>query len=148
MKALYNRGTFVVTNLIAELLVAISSKGHGHGVVSDRSVDCTVLSMAADVIAKEPPQMQQELIDHVARFLGRADTLAMKDTEVKAILNEQVEVMRKNPWAMAKPVEASAPQLEQPSHPVETQQQPARAASTAWQTKIAEKPAASAHLSA
>ena len=82
-EAVFDRGIFVATNLIAELLVAISSKGHGEGVVSDKSVDNTALSLAADIIVKQSPQQQDELNEHVAQFLSRPDVLAMKNDAVK-----------------------------------------------------------------
>jgi len=57
--------------------------------------------VAADAIVNQPARMQPILIDHVAKFLGRKDVLAIKDEEAKALLMQQVEVMRKNPWAIA-----------------------------------------------
>lgn len=97
-KAIFDRGVFVATNLIAELLVAISSKGHGKGVKSDASISETTLALAADLIAKQPAEMQHDLIEHVAAFLGQPDVLAIKDEEAKRRLYEQVEQLRSNPW--------------------------------------------------
>ncbi len=96
------RGVFVVTNLLAEALLAISSKGHGKGVVSDKSVDESVISLAAELIAKQPAAQQNHLIDYMSGFLGRDDVLAMKDDEVKDLLRTQVELVKKNPWAQCK----------------------------------------------
>ena len=93
------RATFIGANIIAELLLAISSKGHGHGVKSDGSVDDTIISLASEAIAKQPVNMHEPMIDHVARFLGRRDVLAAKDDVVRKQLHEQVAAMRKNPWA-------------------------------------------------
>ena len=123
-KAIFDRGVFVATNLMAELLVAISSKGHGKGVKSDTSIDNTTLALAADLIAKQPPEMQQELIDHVSAFLGQPDVLAIKDTQAKKQLQEQVELLRKNPWCCFTENKNSL-------------QKPASAVSTpAWQSKV------------
>ncbi len=88
-------------NLVAELLLAISSKGHGEGVKSDNSVDNTIISLAAELIVKQPKAMQNYLIDHMADFLARPDVLALKDTDTSRILRQQVEAMRNNPWAQA-----------------------------------------------
>jgi hypothetical protein len=96
------RGVFVVTNLLAEALLAISSKGHGKGVVSDKSVDESVISLAAELIAKQPAAQQNHLIDYMSGFLGREDVLAKKDEEVKDLLRTQVELVKKNPWAKCK----------------------------------------------
>lgn len=103
------RAAFVAANIIAELLLAISSKGHGSGVKADHSVDSTIISLASELIAKQPVNMHEPMIDHVARFLGRRDVLASKDEEVRRQLHEQVAFMRKNPWAMhGKVVEPTA----------------------------------------
>jgi hypothetical protein len=98
-KALPLRATFVAMTFLGEVLVAISSKGHGKGVVSDKSVDKSIISLTADLIAKQPANMQNHLIDYMAGFLGREDVLAMKDTKVKDMLTHQVELMKNNPWA-------------------------------------------------
>lgn len=95
------RALFVGANLVAEVLVAMSSKGHGAGVKSDKSVNNTVISLAADLIVKQPRAMQNYLIDHMAKFLGRSDVLAVKDTQAADLLRTQVEAMRNNPWALA-----------------------------------------------
>jgi len=109
--SVFYRGVFVVANIIAELLLAISSKGHGEGVKSDKTVDNTVIALAADLIVKQPVRMQEGLINHVATFLGKPEVLAIKDQEVKTLLHSQVEAMRKNPWAMCNPVPDAVPPL-------------------------------------
>ncbi len=93
------RGVFVVTNLLAEFLLAISSKGHGKGVITDKSVNNTTIALAGELIATQPAHKHNLLIDYMAGFLGRDDVLAMKDNEVKNLLKIQVELMKKNPWA-------------------------------------------------
>ncbi len=94
------RAIFVGANLVAEVLLAISSKGHGSGVKSDTSVDDTVIALAAEAIVKQPAKMQNLLIQHTSKFLGRPDTLALKDYEVAEKLTRQVELMRQNPWVL------------------------------------------------
>jgi hypothetical protein len=95
------RAGFVGFNLIAEFLLAISSKGHGEGVVSDHSVDDSLLSLASDLIVKQPKGMQNMLIEHMGGFLGQPHILAIKDKNATELLRKQVELMRKNPWACA-----------------------------------------------
>ncbi|MDE3015617.1 MAG: hypothetical protein KGI29_01665 [Pseudomonadota bacterium] len=136
--AIKNRAWFVATNLAAEFLLAISSKGHGEGVVNDSSVDNSVIALAANLIVRQPPRMQNELVDYMAQFLGKPDVLAMRDEEVTALLRAQVEAMRKNPWAMAEDALPDQPNVVTP----------AKAGSTAWQDKIAAAPAAAPQLSA
>lgn len=98
------RRIFIGSALLAEALIAISSKGHGKGVVSDKSVDNSVISLSAELIAKQPPAKHEYLIDYMSGFLGREDVLALKDTEVKDLLRTQVELVKKNPWAQCKEV--------------------------------------------
>lgn len=119
------RALFVAANLVAEVLLAISSKGHGDGVKSDSHVDDTVVSLAADLIVKQPRKMQDFLINHMAGFLGRGDVLALGHKEATNKLRQQVEAMRSNPWALAGPVPVTSPQ---PDAPV-------------WQAKLAAKEA-------
>lgn len=95
------RAGFIGANIVAELLLAMSSKGHGHGVVSDKSVDDTVVALASELIAKQPRRLQPILTDHVADFLGRPEILAKKDKDLRDNITRQVEAMRQNPWAMA-----------------------------------------------
>ncbi|MEZ5690220.1 MAG: hypothetical protein R3D71_00960 [Rickettsiales bacterium] len=96
------RGLFVAASILAEVLVTISSKGHGKGVVGDKSVKDTAISLAGEMIAKQPPAKHEYLIDYMSGFLGRDDVLAMKDSEVKDLLRTQVEAARNNPWAKCK----------------------------------------------
>lgn len=98
-KSIPMRATFVGANLIAETLMTISSKGHGKGVVSDKSVDDSIVALTAELIATQPAAQQNHLIDYMSGFLGRNDVLAMKNDEVKDLLRTQVELVKKNPWA-------------------------------------------------
>jgi len=98
-KAVRWRGLFIAWSIVGEILLAFSSKGHGKGVVSDKSVDTSVISLAADLISKQPPAKHNDLIDYMSGFLGREDVLAMKDSNVKDLLTHQVELMKNNPWA-------------------------------------------------
>lgn len=128
------RALFVASALTAELLVAISSKGHGEGVKSDNSVDNSVLSLAAELIASQPAHMQNQLIDHMSHFLGRPDVLAIKDEKAAQLLRTQVEAMRNNPWVQCRASEQDK------SVPTVTDALSAKStASAAWQAKVAAK---------
>lgn len=137
--ALLYRGAFVASNLLAELLIAISSKGHGEGVTSDESIGNSVISIAADTIAKQPAERQEELIEHVARFLGDKNTLAMKDEEVKKELRHQVEMMRKNPWALASAasLQEDAKEAGKPISACPLNKPCSKDKTNAWQAKLA-----------
>lgn len=93
------RALFVGTNLIAELLLAISSKGHGEGVTSDDSVNKSVYSIAAEMIAKQPKDQREWHIQHVAGFLQQPNVLAESYDVVEKELRTQLALIEKNPWA-------------------------------------------------
>lgn len=113
--AIKNRLFFVLTNLTAEFLIAASSKGHGKGVVSDLSVDNSVIALTADLIIKQPAKYQEQMIDYMSKFLGREDVLAMKDDEVKNLLQAQVELMKKNPWVKCREILPSTAPIQEPA---------------------------------
>jgi hypothetical protein len=140
------RAIFVGANLVAEVLLAISSKGHGSGVKSDTSVDDTVIALAAEAIAKQPAKMQNLLIEHTSKFLGRPDTLALKDYEVQEKLTRQVELMQKNPWALAtmpvQTAEAMSQPKQTPDNQCKTKRCKLETPPPAWQAKMAEQKAA------
>lgn len=93
------RGGFVLTNLIGEILIAASSKGHGEGVTSDDTVHSTAYKMAAEVILSRPEAEREHMIDYVADFLQRPDVLAEKHELVCAKLKQEVENLKDNPWS-------------------------------------------------
>lgn len=137
------RAVFVGANLVAELLLAISSKGHGDGVKSDGHVDKTVIALASELIVKQPKAMQEYLINHMAGFLGRADVLAMKNDEAVRQLRTEVEAMRKNPWAQGVQAQQKTPSTELAPAPAE------KPRLAGWEAKMAAaKPDATPGLSA
>lgn len=136
-KSVKYRASFIFFNVIAELLLAISSKGHGDGVKSDKSVDDTVISLAADLVVKQPRAMQAALVDYIAGFLGKPEVLGLKNDEAKEKLAAAVELMRGNPWALATqagvnqtPQQQVMPALAQASNAPATAQ---------WQTHVTPK---------
>ncbi len=93
------RAAFIAFTTLGEILLMISSKGHGHGVKTDTSIDDTTISMAAEIIAKQPAAMHNLLINETAKVIARPEVLALKDEEAVDKLRKQVELMRNNPWA-------------------------------------------------
>lgn len=122
--AIPGRAAFIGFTILAEILLTISSKGHGDGVKSDPSTDDSVISVAAEMIVQQKPKDQAALIENIGTFLGRPDILGGKDRDITAQLAEKVEAMRHNPWIKA----VSAAQLEASSLPE---------VSKAWQAKMA-----------
>lgn len=94
---------FVMGNLVAELLMAFSSKGHGKGVKSDTSIDPTTCALAAEMIYKRPEEQRAELIEKMAGFLAKPDALNVPREKLAAMIGEQLAQLEKNPWAAAMP---------------------------------------------
>lgn len=142
LKSVPWRILFIVATIIGEILLSISSKGHGEGVVSDNTVNNSVIALTADMIARQPQHMQEGIIDHMGSFLGGSTMFAMKNEEVKDLLRQQVEAARNNPWIApeTKQTAASSPAAVEPPH-INTPQ-------TAWQAKLAaELPSLTAQMS-
>lgn len=126
------RAGFIGCTIIGEILMALSSKGHGEGVKSDPSTEDSVLSIAAEIIVGQKPAVQAELIDNISTFLGRADVLGGKDTDMKQRLAQKVAMMRNNPWAHA------LSEVNKDAVPAAIAARPAMAKElTAWQAKVA-----------
>lgn len=92
------RALFVAANLVAEAFLAMSSKGHGDGVTSDESVKKSLYSMAAETILKQPPELREWHIDHLAGFLQQPQVMAESKEQVKKDLREYITKLEKNPW--------------------------------------------------
>lgn len=99
LKAMPWRTLFVSATLVGELLMSISSKGHGEGVQSDHTIDDSVIAVAADLISKQPKHMRNDLIQEMSQFLGRPEVLATQDSRVTEELRKQVAIADKNPWS-------------------------------------------------
>jgi hypothetical protein len=102
---------FVIMNLIAEVIMYFSSKGHGEGMKSDESLDITATSMVAQMIAKKPLEEREALVNTMAEALAQQQALGIKVDKAKTMLHEQLAALEKNPWAkaVAVQVEPSAP---------------------------------------
>ena len=130
------RVLFVTATLAGEVLLSISSKGHGEGVVSDSTVDDSIVAVAAELITKQPKHMQEALIQEMGKFLGMQDVLALKDDEAVDRLRRQVEEMRCNPWASKVPEAAPEAEKLNPAA-VADKVVLAKEAVPAWQAKMA-----------
>lgn len=92
------RGIFVAANIVAEIFMAVSSKGHGTGVKPDESVDQTVIAGVADTILRQPIEQRDNLIHQVSGYMASRDVLGGKADEIATELKKQVEALEKNPW--------------------------------------------------
>lgn len=105
------RAVFVAANVVAELLMAISSKGHGQGVKADDSIENSVIAATAEIIARQPEQERDGLVHRLAGFLATQDLVGSKTpAEVAAALQQQVRASHTNPWARQDVVAQGSPQ--------------------------------------
>jgi hypothetical protein len=93
------RAAFVGNNLIAELLILISSKGHGHGVIADDSVKESVYANAAELINAQVPEHKEQAFEQVVNFLSKPTVFADSSKDVEKKLHEAIAKLQKNPWA-------------------------------------------------
>lgn len=93
------RGGFVAANLVAELLIIMSSKGHGDGVLSDSSVKNSIYESAAELIRAQPAEKRDEAFKHVVNFLGQPHIFAASTKEVENHLKILMDAQEQNPWA-------------------------------------------------
>lgn len=99
LSALPGRAQFVGCNMLAEFMMAISSKGHGDGVETDESVSKSMIAVASEMIAKKPPEYHEELIAIMTKFLGDPTVLGLGNQYIREALCQGVESAMKNPWA-------------------------------------------------
>lgn len=141
-KAERGRLVFIVTNLIAEILMAISSKGHGEGIVSKTGgVDDSVLATAADIVAKQKPEDQPALVQRLAGFLSTPDLLNDKAENIEALLREKLAAMQNHPWRGGQQV-ASQPSPQRPPSPAVPH---TTVSQSQWQQKAAPQVATNTH---
>ncbi len=93
------RAVFVGANVIAEILMTLSSKGHGSGVKPDESVDHTVIAATADLIARQPLEKRDEMVHQFAGYIASPDVLGGQADEHAAAIRVQIDGLKNNPWA-------------------------------------------------
>lgn len=108
-KTLMGRGVFVALNVLAEVLLIVSSKGHGEG-VRNKDVDETVIASTAEYISRQNPAAQDALIQRLSGYMASPDVLGMRAEEVANELRAQVAAMKENPWAQSLTVARKAPE--------------------------------------
>lgn len=100
------RGVFVITNLMAEFLISLSSKGHGHGVGDDSNeskMNESAFRLAADLINRLEPEHRAGAEEHLANFLSHKDALNLPKEKIIASMRHEAETLKENPWAMNAP---------------------------------------------
>lgn len=102
------RAGFVVMNVLAEVLMALSSKGHGVGLKSDESVDKTIISVAADMVLRQPAEKRDAMIGQLAGYLAGPTLVGGKPEDIQKELTSIVMLVGASPWGNGKPSPAPA----------------------------------------
>jgi len=110
LEPIAGRAQFVIGNMIAELLMSISSKGHGEGVESDFSVEESMVALTSEMIAQSPADHREALIQSMTKFLGAPEMLGSKDTHIEEKLRAGVTSALSSPWVGHVPNAHSIPQ--------------------------------------
>lgn len=103
---LINRGIFVGTNLLAEFLMSISSKGHGSGIKTDPSLDNSTHAVMADLLLRTPEEKRETLLADIAKSISHKDHLGGRPEEHAAAIRKQMDGLKNSPWLQSA---ASAP---------------------------------------
>jgi hypothetical protein len=127
------RVLFIGATLVGEVLLAVSSKGHGEGVQVDDTVDQSVYAVTADLIARQPANVRTGLIDYMSGYLADPKVLGGNRLKITKELTADVECLLKNPWVVG----AGQAQDNAVSTPIATAKVPPN-----WQVKVSASPPA------
>lgn len=95
----HGRMVFCVTNIAAEILMMLSSKGHGEGVKSDASVETSAIAMAAEAIAMQAPEKHEALVQELAQHMASPKIMGGSNILIARDLRAHIATILKNPWA-------------------------------------------------
>lgn len=97
-KFLVGRWIFIITNIFSEIMLALSSKGHGAGVKPDDSIDKSVIGATAELILRQPPEKRDALIENMAGYMASREVLGVKAETIAAELRTHINLLDNNPW--------------------------------------------------
>lgn len=97
-KYLYGRAIFIGANIFSEVMLAISSKGHGNGVKPDGSVDDSVMAATAELVLRQPIEKREAVIQQLAGYMASPEVLATKADVIEAELRKHIDLLDNNPW--------------------------------------------------
>lgn len=95
----HGRMIFCVTNVIAEILMMLSSKGHGEGVKSDATVETSATAIAAENIALQAPEKREELVEKFAEHLASPKVMGGSSVMIARGIRANLKSLDSNPWA-------------------------------------------------
>lgn len=85
--------------LLCNTMLAMSTQGHGGGEKMDEETRTLLAEHAARVIAAQPPEVQNSLIDQISGFLATQPYIDMKAQDIAKLMREKVESTKQLPAA-------------------------------------------------
>jgi hypothetical protein len=110
--SLVRRGIFVASNIVAEIIMGISSKGHGAGVKSDKSLEHSAYAVAADLIQRTAPDRREAMLEKVSAFYANKKHLSGDPAVITQGIRKELEHIGANPWMGIAPVPTPADKTE------------------------------------
>ena len=111
------KATTAATYIVADLLIAISSKDHANASGKlDADGQRRILAMAAEAIIREPQATRDSLTFEIAEFLATQPNVSGTAAELDKAIQEQLTQLGKNRWAQRAVAsqEAAADTAQQP----------------------------------
>lgn len=88
------------TYLLADVLMAMSNKDHTHaGGKFDADEQRQILALTAETIARQPKELREPLVHHVAGFLADQPEMNGTAPDISKQIMEQMQHMDTSPWA-------------------------------------------------
>ena len=97
-KYLIGRSGFIAANIFSEVMLMLSSKGHGNGVKPDGSVDDSVMAATAELVLRQPAEKREAVIQQLAGYMASPEVLATKADVIEAELRKHIDLLDNNPW--------------------------------------------------
>ena len=138
---LFGRATFIAANVFSEVMLTLSSKGHGAGVKPDGSVDDTVMATAAELVLRQPEEKREAIIRQLAGYMASPEVLAEKADMVEAELRKHIDLLDNNPWTRHY-TSQEVPQNEAATKPIAGPTIPSTKVSAAQHASMLSNPAA------
>lgn len=97
-KTVVYRGVFVAANIFSEVMLFLSSKGHGTGVKPDDSVDRSVIAATAELTLRQPLEKREKFIENISGFMASRDVLGLSAEKISAELRTHIKALESSPW--------------------------------------------------
>jgi hypothetical protein len=84
----------VAAFVLGNTLISLSSKSHGGGSKMDEETMGKLADTAAHIVAAQPREMQETLLEHMAGFLAAETNIDMSSQQISALFHAKMEEVR------------------------------------------------------